>query len=108
MGRRDFSAARRPIRRDRGAICLPLARRGTCGCRTGADLPRIPALRPRRRRDLPPYVTSRGGSRKSRNGLPEGGAILPAVEAAGARSGHSGPNARPRTHDALRRGAMAR
>ena len=108
MGRGDFGAARRPFRRDRGTICLPPARGGYGRSRTGADLPRIPALRPRRRRDIPPYVTSRGRSRKFRDGLPEVGSILSAVEAAGTRTGHSGPRNRPRAHDALRRGAMAR
>ena len=108
MGRRDFGAERCPIRRDRGAICLPLVRRGTCGCRTGADLPRIPALRPRRRRDLPSHVAAGGSRCGFRGGLPEGGSILPAVEAAGACTGHSGPRNRPRAHDALRRGAVAR
>ena len=73
-----------------------------------ADRPRIPALRPRRRRYLPPHVAAGGSRCGFRKGLPEGGTILPAVEAAGARIGHSGPNARPRTHDALRRGTVAR
>ena len=81
---------------------------GTCCSRAGADLPRIPALRPRRRRYLPPHVATGGSRYGFRKGLRKGGSILSAVEAAGARTGHSGPRNRPRAHDALRRGTVAR